>query len=125
MYIMHRRGWLRNIKPSQNQCKAHHHDEYHYHIIIACSEELDDNGFIIDHQDIADALIELTMAGSCELMHNQIFKVVKNLLENTPTELYAYKCILSPTLPNGPAYMEYGKVLTKKASILKELAVLF
>ncbi len=125
MFIMHRKGLIQNIVHGQNQCKTTGHDSYHFEIIIACSEDLDSKGFIIDHVDLATAVIKDSYTGSCEKMHKQIFNTVRSLFDDSDTELYAYKNLLSPTLPNGPAWMEYGKVLTRNPRIVRQLAILF
>jgi len=125
MFIMHRKGIIQNIIHGQNQCKTTGHDSYHFHIVIACSEDLDSKGFIIDHFDLATAIIKDSYIGSCEKMHKQMFNTVSALFDTTKTELYAYKCILSPQLPDGPAWMEYGKVLTRNSRVVRQLAILF
>lgn len=126
MFIMHRKGLIQNIVHGQNQCKTTGHDSYHFEIIIACSEDLDSKGFIIDHVDLATAVIKDSYTGSCEKMHKQIFSTVRSLFDDSDTELYAYKCTLNPTIHSDSlAWMEYLKVLTRSPRIVRQLSILF
>ena len=107
---MHRRGWIYSRQATDNQCKAPGHDKYHYHVILACSETLDEDDFIIDHNTVNQYIQRIKVRGSCEQIHKAIYRAVRKAFAQTVTNLYLYKCILSPSLPNGEAYMEYIKL---------------
>lgn len=106
-YVMHKRGQFRPSKFTKNQCKSQNHDNYFYHIIFVTDCVKDKNGFILDHNLIDQSIQNSKIKGSCEEMHDIIMQIflekVTPLIENN---VYAYKCILSPTLPNGSAYLE-------------------
>jgi hypothetical protein len=80
--------------------------------MFLCGVKLDNNGFLLDHQDIDDAIQNHDLSGSCEEMHLQLIKCFEEVMRKAKLKrnLYAYKAIISPTLPNGPAYMEFVKV---------------
>lgn len=114
---MHRRGTFQPSENTSNQCKAEGHPEYHYHLamVFSSAQALDKNEFIIAHEKIDKLIQKITLKGSCEIMHKKICSRLRGALERKGIELLGSKCRISPTLPNGPAYLEY--VYLKDSSI--------
>lgn len=118
-YVMNRTGKFEPDYYDDNQCKAKGHLEYHYHIKLvfegAC--KLNDDGFIIDHQEIDDVIQNLGLQGSCEEMHLDIRKkLIPALTEHFGLPLLACKCVIHPTKTPGAAWLEYVS-LKDKASL--------
>lgn len=114
--VMHRRGEFNPAQRTDNQCKVRGHHNYKYHLMFICDPKLDKSGFLIDHQLIDDSIQEVDLQGSCEEMHLQLTQCFEKLMKKAKLykHIYAYKCIISPTLPNGPAYMESVKVFKEE-----------
>lgn len=55
---------------SHNQCKGVGHSQYSYQVRVTVSDKLDKDGFIIDHQDIHNAVdgVFKSKMSSCEKM---------------------------------------------------------
>jgi len=109
MYVMNRKGTLITNKHTANQCKVTGHKFYTYHVILACSETLDDNKFIIDHLDIHQAITNIRVTGSCEEIQKRIYRAVRQVFATTETTLFFYRCILTPEA-DSVAYLEYIKL---------------
>lgn len=112
VYLMHRRGKFKPFQHTSNQCKGKYHSEYHYHIMFLCNVKLDKNGFLLDHQLIDDAIQDIQLSGSCEEMHLTLKDCFDEVMKKSKLKrnVLAYKAIISPTIPNGVAYMEYIQV---------------
>lgn len=79
MYILNRRGKF-SATETLNQCKDIEHPLYFYHLKVV-TKGLDNDGFVIDHEDINKAIISNEMYGSCEEMAKRLFKIVKKLMK--------------------------------------------
>ena len=63
-----------------NQCKDRGHLQYEYICRIRFNPQLDSKGFLIDHQDIDDAINSIENVGSCEECLLAMFDRVKKVL---------------------------------------------
>lgn len=53
---------------TKNQCSKIGQREYQYKVSIKSHEHIDENGFVIDHNEINKAVSKVTEGLSCELM---------------------------------------------------------
>lgn len=76
-----RSGDFRPQYPTDNQCKTPHHDKYMYEVVVAFKNvPYDKSGFIFDHHELDAAIQQELLVGSCEQMHDAIFKGIKKML---------------------------------------------
>lgn len=109
-FVMHRQGSFEPNNHTVNQCKEPGHDIYYYHLklVFDGSAKLNDQAFLIDHQDLDDLITSLPLAGSCEQMQQQINKVIVPMIARRKLPLLACKCTLQPSLDAGaPAWLEF------------------
>lgn len=120
MYVMHRKGKFRPATTTDNQCRQPGHTQFEYRLTLVTSENLDDNGFIVDHLDVHRAIELAYMAGSCEEMHHQLYNTIISLFLGLECKLLMYKAAIIP-LPEGEAYMEFVRVLQPVKGVVFEL----
>ena len=109
-YVMTRTGRFRPLENTDNQCKGWGHSEYHYtlKLLFDGSAKLNDKSFLIDHQDLDDAIQDIELVGSCEQMHKQINEKLVPLLARKNLPLLVCKCVIRPTLDaRPPAVLEF------------------
>lgn len=108
-YIMHRTGKFKPAAFSTNQCKAPKHSDYHYELVMVFKGDakLDESKFLLDHQNVDDAIVGLKLGGSCEQMHQKISKRIAKLMQERNLPMVACKCIIHPTVPPGAAHMKF------------------
>jgi hypothetical protein len=105
MYILNRKGNFKTTE-SLNQCKDVGHNNYFYHLQIV-TKGLDKDGFVIEHQEVQDAIEAAQLYGSCEELSKKIFKIVKRLMKGQ--KFYAYRSTIAPKREFGAldSYMEF------------------
>lgn len=101
-YIMNRTGTFQVNQPSNNQCKEPNHWRYKYicTVVFSPAAGLDKNGFLIDHVEIDGAIQACTLSGSCEQMHRNILRAVRDVLHKKHCRINAIKIVI---LPDGAA----------------------
>lgn len=67
LFTINRHGVFTTSKSVRNQCKSPGHTQYDYVVRVKCPTELDDNGFVIDHNEI-DRVVQHAVQdiNSCE-----------------------------------------------------------
>jgi len=115
-FVMNRTGTFRPEKFTSNQCKAPKHPDYFYHLkmVFDGKVKLDADRFILDHQDVDDLVQGLVLNGSCEDMQLKIMERLAKMMGLKKIKMVACKCIISPVLPNGAAWLEFTSVPEKK-----------
>jgi hypothetical protein len=109
-FILNRQGEFNPTDMTNNQCKGWGHGKYFYllQLVFDGTLKLDDNAFIIDHQDVDDLVQNIVLKGSCEQMHMKIAKKLIPTLVKKALPLLACKCTIRPTLdPQGKAWLQY------------------
>jgi hypothetical protein len=68
MLILRRKSKVSCLAVAKNQCKDVAHKEYEYDVKIKAKDKLNEDGFLVDHQDIEKAMIFVfkNHVGSCE-----------------------------------------------------------
>lgn len=76
--IINRKGVCKATNSSHNQCKDVGHSMYTYHVRVTVGDRLDKDGFIIDHQDIHEAVDRVFKGqmSSCEKLGLKVAKSV-------------------------------------------------
>lgn len=122
-YIMNRKGSFKTPRATNNQCKVKGHKKYHYDIVVAFSNriKLDDNKFIIDHQEIDDCIQKCSLIGSCEEMHLTISKQLKILFKSKKIPVMGIRAVIYPNIPVGVANLSYIWTAPKAKNILSLL----
>jgi hypothetical protein len=107
-FIMHRKGKCHPRMPTPNQCKVAGHPNYTYDIsmIFPSNITLDDNQFIINHQDIDDIIQATYLKGSCEQMHLKLQRKLTRFFSSRGIEILGFKIKLQGD-SNDMAYMEF------------------
>ena len=101
IFILKRNGNLQVKHSTINQCKGKGHKDYSYEITCLFRNELDSEGFLVEHSFIDDSIQKLLHVGSCEQMQTNImFSIRTTLVDHLNCPLLAFKCILKP-MPNG------------------------
>jgi len=97
-FVMERVGHFKPHKATSNQCKGVGHHGYNYtcKIVFDPTIRLDSRGFLIDHQDVDDAIRNIKHAGSCEEMHQVIMKTILTTLERKRVDPMAVKVVITP-----------------------------
>lgn len=122
--LMTRKGIL-NVKGASttNQCARPGHQVYHYEIKILFDNHvrLDENGMIIDHQQL-DNVVQITDPNSCEVMSNDILSRIQNLLKAHNLEKYCIgiKLKIQPAfvVDENSAYFQLYRSRIKEDSIM-------
>jgi hypothetical protein len=119
-YVMNRRGTFNTKKPTHNQCKVKGHKTYHYEVAMAFSPrvKLDENMFIIDHQDVDNCIQNCVLNGSCEEMHLEISEALRKLFKSREIPVIGMKAVIYPDLPAGAANLSYIWVSPKHSNVL-------
>lgn len=107
-FIMNRVGTFRPSAPTPNQCKEPGWPEYSYSLrmIFPGNMKLDANDFIIDHAEVDTLVRALAPKGSCEDMSARILTALDQFMHGKGIPMIACKCVIRPTDPNAPAWME-------------------
>lgn len=64
-----------------NQCRDVGHRNYRYSCRVTCrTDQLNDRGFLIDHDDIHNAVLKAAQAMSCEELCLRLVRAVKDAL---------------------------------------------
>jgi len=115
-FVMNRTGKFTPEKTTSNQCKAPGHGQYFYHLkmVFLGGMKLDENSFILDHQDVDDLVTGLILQGSCEEMNRKIMERLAKLMGLKSIPMVACKCTIRPGLGDGPAWLEYTQVRADK-----------
>lgn len=102
---LNRTGIVRAYGSSHNQCKAEGHEYYEYQLKIECNSILDDNGFIIDHNEIQKQMEQFffTYMDSCEQLVLDLTIVIHKLIttHNSKIKIYSIYLKLVPILIEG------------------------
>lgn len=113
--VINRSGFCEAKRKSKNQCKDIGHTKYSYNIKVTVKDKLDEEGFVIDHQDIHNA-VEKVFKGkmnSCEKLGLKIAESVEKAVENHGSILQEIHVMIKP-IPETPddkvsAFMEVVK----------------
>lgn len=105
VYRMNREGVFSPSKHTENQCGKEGTMHYSYLLTIIVRNKLDDKGFIIDHDDLNNAIQNTEIFGSCEEMQ----RIIHNCIVNTLPQgiLLGYKCVVRPIDFNAKAFIEF------------------
>lgn len=108
-YVMNRRGIFRTPKATPNQCKVKGHRKYHYDIamVFPSNVKLDENMFILDHQDVDNCIQKCTLVGSCEEMHLVMSRELRNLFKFKKIPIMGIRAVIYPDIPVGAANLSY------------------
>ena len=102
---MNREGVFSPSKHTENQCGKEGTMHYSYLLTIIVRNKLDEKGFIIDHDDLNNAIQNTEIFGSCEEMQ----RIIHNCIVNTLPQgiLLGYKCVVRPIDFNAKAFIEF------------------
>lgn len=108
-FVMNRTGKFYPAKMTPNQCKAPGHSQYNYHLrmVFAGDAKLDQNNFLLDHQEVDDLVQGMMLKGSCEEMNQKITARLAKLMGAKAIPMVACKCTIRPMIPDGPAWLEF------------------
>lgn len=97
-FILNRRGRIVPAKMTNNQCTEPGQKEYFYQMGLVFSGEtkLNDNQWIVKHEDIDAMMQNLGHVGSCESMQLRIVKHIVPWLVKQGLPVLAYKCTIKP-----------------------------
>lgn len=109
-----RTGLVTTTLTSENQCKNKGHKAYFYTIKLkVASTSLDEDGFIVDHFDLAGVAIITLSFGTMDSCEKLCIQLAENVRTHLPklhiVEVYVK---IQPQLEDGttsPAYMEYSE----------------
>lgn len=89
VFILNRTGLVSLAKSSSNQCKSKDHLDYEYTVRLECLNNLDKDGFVIDHKHIHDSVLKVFKKNStsCE----ELCLLVERELRKT-MEKYTVRC---------------------------------
>lgn len=115
-YIMERKGVFISNTREINQCKEEGHKNYEYSckIFFEPKTTLDTDDFVIDHNEINDAVSECQKAGSCERMHINIMNAILKKLTLNNIDAMAIKVTITPIYPGGMAILSHAYVRQDK-----------
>jgi len=107
-FIMNRTGVFRPSEMTSNQCKEPGWPEYTYalRMVFPGDMKLDHNDFIIDHAEVDAMVRKLAPKGSCEDMSARILDALHELMAKKNLPMVACKCVIRPSDPTAPAWME-------------------
>jgi hypothetical protein len=111
---INRFGEIRTTKTSKKQCKVEGHERYRYQVsLICCDTNLDRDGFVIDHIQLADAVqrVFARRIGSCEDLILWCQRQVERVAKLHKIQVVDMYIRLQPVLDGQPedyAYMEYS-----------------
>lgn len=121
-FVMTRKGFFTPSSQTAHQCKQNKTFLYNYEckVVFNSSQLLDNNGFVIAHEDIDEAIQKLKLQGSCEEMAKDIVTTVKALIVRKLGGITGIKVTIFPQ-PEGQAHISY--IFIDKASNLPLLNV--
>lgn len=107
-FVMTRKGTFRPAQHTTNQCKEPGWPEYAYELrmVFRGDMQLDRDGFIVDHADIHEMVVNLGLAGSCEQFSTRILTALDSFMSNSGIPMLACRCIVRAIDPNAPAWLE-------------------
>jgi 6-pyruvoyl-tetrahydropterin synthase len=105
MFILTRNGEFKITEHTDNQCKAKGHSAGYKYEIKVVVDQLDAQGFAIDHNEINDVIANQPIKGSCEELCELIFNRVKKL--KFAGTLLAYKSTIKPITAKKEAFIEF------------------
>jgi len=107
-FIMNRTGSYRPSQMTSNQCKEPGWPEYTYALkmIFPGDMKLDANDFIVDHAEVDSMVRALAPKGSCEDMSARILTALDQFMHSRGIPMVACKCVIRPSDPTAPAWME-------------------
>lgn len=119
-YLMSRRGMFKTPKATSNQCKVKGHKRYHYDVamVFPSTTKLDENMFIIDHQEIDNCIQRCSLVGSCEEMHLTISRELRKLFREKRIPIVGIKAVIYPDIPVGAANLSYVWTHPRSKNIL-------
>lgn len=115
-FIMNRNGLFRPAETTSNQCKEPGWPEYAYSLrmVFDGSMKLDKNDFIVDHAEVDRLVRELGLKGSCEDMTLRILTALDAFMAKRGIPMVACRCVVRPTDPNAPSWMERVHVASRE-----------
>lgn len=90
---------------THNQCGKEGVNHYSYKLTLILKNELDENGFVIDHNLLDAAIQKEVIYGSCEEIQGIIHKLIVKILPKDV--LLGYKCIIKPLDFAPSAFIEF------------------
>lgn len=99
--IITRKGRIVNTEHISNKCKSSDHPIFFYtlRIVFKNTTDLDENGFIIDHDLINEEIVNNVEVRSCELLADDILDTIKRLMKRNKIGISAMKITINPVLP--------------------------
>ncbi len=116
--LITRKGVL-NVKgkSTSNQCAKEKHEIYEYElkVLFKKSVKLNQNGWIIDHQLLDDA-VQKTVVNSCEIMSKKILDNVESVLSSNNLVCVGIKLKIQPkyVIEQISAFFQEHRCATKK-----------
>lgn len=97
-FVMTRKGQFKPSHDTNNQCVKVGKQIYDYELklLFEGNVELDDNGFIIRHEEIDELIQKMELSGSCEQMNLQISKEI--------SQFFMFKLIGLKSMITPPVY---------------------
>lgn len=110
-FTMIRKGVIKPLEATSNQCKFEGFDHYIYCIKMAFpgSQHLDKDGFILDNSDVDLCICNLPLEGSCEQMHIKMLDAIQDLMKGKNVDMVAYKASIYPysSLSGDISYIDF------------------
>lgn len=100
--VLHKHSTIHTSAATLNQCKDVGHKAYNYEIEITCGEQLDTNGFIIDHSEIHHVIegVINNQMGSCEELSIRAEEAVLHKMNQYGCELQRLVFSIKPVDSN-------------------------
>lgn len=107
---MHRKGLIISQEPYALKCRSEKHPTFNYDLRLLFSPEaqLDQDGFIVDHNLIDQEIVNNVEVRSCELLADDIIDVVIRFMSRNNIPIWGLKLKILPVLPvpNEGAFFE-------------------
>lgn len=113
-YTMMRTGTIVPSQHTDNQCKQNptHIYDYECKILFGSSQKLDEQDFLIEHEEINKVIQSLGLKGSCERMASDIIEAVKKEFSERSISIAGLKITILP-YPRGQANLSLIWLLSK------------
>lgn len=122
--LITRNGIISTNKSTSNQCGSVgvYIYEYELKILFSNKAKLDKNGFLIDHQDIDDAVKKVKI-GSCEEMAERILSEIEKLLNSKEIPFFGLKVKIQPLLraEKNSAFFQMFRAHNQKLNLVMNL----
>lgn len=95
---MTRSGSFIPSQSTDNQCVKVGNEQYDYtlKLVFSTNQILDNDDFIIRHEEIDEQIQRTILNGSCEFMHRQLFSSLKAFFNSKDIIVIGYKATILP-----------------------------